>query len=55
MQRKSLLSDEIKVVNIGAELFAEAIKAQGTEVIQVRWRPPAGGNKKTQSMLDRLK
>ncbi|WP_052891150.1 DUF1116 domain-containing protein [Thermogemmatispora carboxidivorans] len=30
------------VINVGAELFAEALRAQGVTVTSVAWRPPAG-------------
>ncbi len=30
------------VINVGADLFAEAIEAQGVTVSRVAWRPPAG-------------
>ena len=30
------------VINIGAELFAEALEKQGVQVARVAWRPPAG-------------
>ena len=30
------------VINVGAELFAEALEAQGVPVARVAWRPPAG-------------
>jgi hypothetical protein len=30
------------VINVGAELFAEALRSQGVTVTSVAWRPPAG-------------
>src|SRR5215813_12679298 len=32
------------VVNVGLPLFADAVAAQGADVIQVDWRTPAGGD-----------
>ena len=32
----------LTVVNVGADLFADAIEAQGIAVTRVAWRPPAG-------------
>ncbi len=32
----------ISVINIGADLFADALDAQGVAVTRVSWRPPAG-------------
>jgi hypothetical protein len=35
---------EARVVNVGLPLFADAIAAQGADVVHVDWRPPAGGD-----------
>lgn len=43
------------VVNIGVETFAASLSAQGAEVAQVAWRPPAGGNEKMAALLTRMK
>lgn len=43
------------VVNIGVETFAASLASQGAEVVQVAWRPPAGGNEKMASLLARMK
>ena len=32
----------LHVVNIGLEVFARELEAQGVRVVQVEWRPPAG-------------
>jgi Protein of unknown function (DUF1116) len=40
----SLLSGPPVVVAAGAEVFADALRAQGTEVHDVDWRPPALGD-----------
>lgn len=32
----------ISVINVGAELFAQALDEQGVQVTRVAWRPPAG-------------
>jgi len=37
------LDQPLRVVNVGLELFAEQIEAQGAAVDRVDWRPPAGG------------
>jgi hypothetical protein len=41
-------------VNIGVEDFANSLKAQGAEVIQVDWTPPAGGDREMMDLLDQL-
>lgn len=50
----ALLASPPRVVNIGLELFAESLVAQGIEVISVDWQPPAGGKQKFIEMLDKL-
>jgi FdrA protein len=37
------LDQPLNVINVGLELFAEEIQAQGTAVLHIDWRPPAGG------------
>lgn len=37
------LEAPLRVVNVGLELFAEQVEAQGVPVVHVEWRPPAGG------------
>lgn len=50
-----LFKQKLKVVNIGAELFADALKQQGVETVHVDWRPPAGGDRKLAQLLDKLR
>jgi FdrA protein len=42
------------VVNVGLELFAESLTAQGVPVVSVDWRPPAGGKQHLLDLLDKL-
>jgi hypothetical protein len=44
----------IRVVNVGLELFAETLEADGVEVIHVDWRPPAGGDLRLAALLAAL-
>jgi FdrA protein len=37
------LDQPLNVINVGLELFAEEIQAQGAAVLHIDWRPPAGG------------
>ncbi|HEU5380610.1 MAG TPA: DUF1116 domain-containing protein [Ktedonobacteraceae bacterium] len=39
------------VINVGAELFAEALAHQGASVTRVAWRPPAGNVKALAKLL----
>ncbi|MGM0652217.1 MAG: fdrA domain protein [Bacillota bacterium] len=52
---ESLFNDELKVINMGLEGFAETLKERGTKVIHVRWQPPAMGDDNLLSLLDKLK
>ena len=36
-----LFGAELRVVNVGVDLFAAALTARGVEVSRVDWRPPA--------------
>jgi FdrA protein len=51
----SNLQAPLAAINVGLESFAENLQLQGTPVIQVDWRPPAGGNEKLMSILERMK
>ena len=37
------LPAEVRVVNVGLPLFADAVRAQGAAAVEVDWRIPAGG------------
>ncbi len=49
-----LLEEPLKVINIGLEGFAEELKQQGVETVQVDWTPPAGGDPKLADLLSKL-
>ncbi len=49
-----LLEEPLKVINIGLESFAEELKQQGVETVQVDWTPPAGGDLKLADLLSKL-
>jgi len=44
-----------RVINLGLELFAAPLTACGVPVVHVNWRPPAGGNTRLASLLERLR
>ena len=50
-----LFKEELKVINIGLESFYRDLKKQEVPVINIDFRPIAGGNKKMASLLSRLK
>lgn len=51
---QELFDSELVAVNIGPRLFGEALEKQGLEVVQVDWRPVAGGDKEMQDILSIL-
>ena len=46
--------ENIKVINIGIPSFAEDLTKQGVINVHVDWRPPAGGNKRIQALLEKV-
>lgn len=44
----------VEVVNVGLAAFGEAIRDQATPVVDVDWRPPAGGDPEAVAALERL-
>lgn len=52
---ETLFENELKVINMGLEGFAETLKERGTSVLHVRWQPPAMGDDDLLSLLDKLK
>lgn len=51
---KDFFGKKVKVINLGIPSFADDLKRQNVEVIHTDWRPPAGGNKKIQALLDKV-
>jgi len=51
---QSPLNKPIRVINIGLESFAEDLRNADIPVIQMDWKPPAGGDPKLIALLDRL-
>jgi hypothetical protein len=45
---------EVAAVNVGLSTFADALRDQGAPVVDVDWRPPAGGDADTVALLARL-
>jgi FdrA protein len=53
-ERFALLVAPPRVVNVGLEIFADSLREQGVAVIDVDWRPPAGGDAELAALLERL-
>jgi len=49
-----LFKSELKVVNLGMDLFREDVSLQGVETVQVKWNPPGGGDPKLIEALNKL-
>jgi FdrA protein len=51
----ALFTQGLRVINLGLERFATQLTACGVPVVHVDWRPPAGGNARLASILERLR
>lgn len=49
-----LFTSELKVVNIGLELFRDALEAQGVDVVQVSWEVPVKLEKEYEDILSKI-
>ncbi len=48
-------SSPLAAINFGLESFYASLKSQGASVVQVDWRPPAGGNERLAAILAKMK
>jgi hypothetical protein len=53
-EEKNILSQMLKVVNIGISTFGDDLRSQGVEVVDVDWKPPAGGDVEMSRLLEKL-
>jgi len=51
---RRLFDSELNVVNIGLEIFYNALKLQNIKVIDVNWNPPPKLDKETEDLLDKI-
>jgi FdrA protein len=51
----AVLNQPFAAINVGLESFAESLQAQDVPVVQLDWRPPAGGNERLMAILERMK
>ena len=49
-----LFSSELKVINIGLEIFNDALKAQGVNSVQVSWEAPPKLEKEYEDILAKI-
>jgi hypothetical protein len=50
----TMLGSELNVVNVGLEIFYNALKLQNIKVLDVNWNPPPKLEKETQDLLDKM-
>lgn len=50
----TLFEQELRIINMGLMTFADNLKDQNAIVVQMDWRPPAGGNEKLMALLQKL-
>jgi FdrA protein len=48
------LGPSIAVINAGLESFHDSLAAQGAAVLQMDWRPPAGGDDRMAALIARM-
>ena len=53
-EEKTILSQKLKIVNIGISTFGDDLRSQDVEVVDVDWKPPAGGDVEMSRLLERL-
>jgi hypothetical protein len=49
-----LFQEELVAINMGLDAFADALRKEKVKVLQMNWKPPAGGDERLISFLDRL-
>ncbi len=49
------LRGKFSAINVGLDSFTESLQAQDAEVIQVDWKPAAGGNADMLALLEKMK
>ena len=50
----TLLNSELKVINIGLELFKDALESQHVPVVQVVWEKPVKLEKEYEDILSKI-
>ncbi|MGI0013006.1 MAG: fdrA domain protein [Nitrososphaera sp.] len=50
----TMLGSELNVLNVGLEIFYNALKLQDIKVLDVNWNPPPKLEKETQDLLDKM-
>jgi len=53
-EQRDIFGQEMRAVNIGLDIFKDALEAQGVKVVQVDWEVPAGGDEKIIDILKKM-
>jgi hypothetical protein len=53
-EKEKLFKKNLKVINIGIQMFADDLETQNVDVIHVDWQPPAGGDLDILKLLESL-
>jgi len=51
---QKLLHTELKVINVGLEIFKDALESQGVTVAQVSWQKPVKLEKEFEDILSKI-
>lgn len=51
---RKLLDSELKVINLGLDIFYNALAAQGVNAIDVDWKPAPKLDKESEDILDKI-
>lgn len=49
-----LLTEPLVVINLGLKKFTKNLEEQDVDIVQVDWKPPAGGDQEMIDLLDGL-
>lgn len=52
--QKKLLDSDLTVINIGMNIFYDALKVQNVKVIQVDWKPGPVLDKRSEEILSKI-
>ncbi len=51
----SAIRGPLSAINVGLEVFYESLSSQGAQLLQLDWRPPAGGKEDLVALLAKMK
>lgn len=54
MKEPNVLTAPLGVINIGLASFADDLRAQGVAMVELDWRPPAGGDARLAALLEAM-